>query len=358
MSLSRSTIDSAVSRTQSLPYRSKLNDHAVLGFPDAAGAKEQNLGLLDQRLALEWVKDNINSFGGDAAKIMVWGFSAGAQAVDFHNYAYYEDPIARSFFSQSGSCLAFGSGHVSDHSKFTFVAKKFGCEFEDEPVEELTCMQEPAFRDIVDFIGLYHGDQRLRFGPVTDQRTVFSDYKERYAEGKVSQVPMIYSSAANDGAVLASYNAQHPESGPGQETVNTITQRILCGAAESSRLRHGINLTTYRYQYAGVWPNQNPLSWMGAYHSSDLPMLFGTYDVGTGDSVLPMEIETSEKMQDFLLSFLHDPHHIAGWPEENILALGHGDLLRFGAKVKPVQRVDALDVDGVCYGSMPYDPFP
>jgi len=43
----------------------------VFGFPMAQDlpASFQNLGFLDQELALAWVQDNIAQFGGDKSKV-------------------------------------------------------------------------------------------------------------------------------------------------------------------------------------------------------------------------------------------------------------------------------------------------
>jgi carboxylesterase type B len=51
----------------------------VLGF--LAGEGEANLGLKDQRLAVEWVHSWIPVFGGDPALITLRGVSAGAHSV-------------------------------------------------------------------------------------------------------------------------------------------------------------------------------------------------------------------------------------------------------------------------------------
>jgi len=43
-----------------------------------------NFGQQDQRLAMEWVKQHVSHFGGDPAKIMVFGQSSGAASIAMH----------------------------------------------------------------------------------------------------------------------------------------------------------------------------------------------------------------------------------------------------------------------------------
>lgn len=47
----------------------------VFGFPGLPGVESasQNPGLEDQRLAIEWVRDNIEGFHGDPDRITLFG---------------------------------------------------------------------------------------------------------------------------------------------------------------------------------------------------------------------------------------------------------------------------------------------
>lgn len=52
--------------------------HAMLEKEAVDGRPCANFGFLDQRMGIQWVKDNIALFGGDPANITVFGQSAGA----------------------------------------------------------------------------------------------------------------------------------------------------------------------------------------------------------------------------------------------------------------------------------------
>ena len=60
-----------------------------------------NFGIQDQQMAMQWVHDNIASFGGDASRVTIFGESAGGQSIIQHlvrpsSYPYYSRAIVQS----------------------------------------------------------------------------------------------------------------------------------------------------------------------------------------------------------------------------------------------------------------------
>ena len=338
-----------------------------MGFPGSAGLETQNLGLRDQRAAVEWVQANIAGFGGDPSAITLWGQSAGSRSTDFYNFAYHDDPIARGFFMQSGTVYPNKTNPDTTGKNFTFVAQKLGCVFPRNKTAELDCMRKVDVSLIENFVGQYQDNSSttsprqdpIAFTPVADEDVVFKNYTARYAAGQVAKVPAIMSNTANEYSSLAAYPLHNLTAGPSLQAVMTGTLGTVCGISKSSVYRNQQDIPTYRYVYGGNFSNINPLWWMGAYHASDLAMMFGTYGIRAGASS-QLEIDTSAAMQDHVLAFIKDPANgpkSVGWMSYDHRDNG-GQMLMFGADGKAVQKVNGTAVEGVCYGEGSYDNTP
>ncbi|XP_044059306.1 acetylcholinesterase-like [Siniperca chuatsi] len=84
----------------SMNYR--LGPFGFLSLPDIKNIRG-NAGLLDQRLALNWVANNIAAFGGDSSKVTLFGESAGSASVGFHLLSPGSHGLFQRAVMQSGS---------------------------------------------------------------------------------------------------------------------------------------------------------------------------------------------------------------------------------------------------------------
>jgi para-nitrobenzyl esterase len=92
----------------SINYRLGALGYAHLGLADLPGFERcTNLGVRDQILALEWVQENIERFGGDPGQVCVFGQSAGGMSVG----ALLGAPRARPLF-QRAICMSGAADHV------------------------------------------------------------------------------------------------------------------------------------------------------------------------------------------------------------------------------------------------------
>ncbi|XP_067128491.1 cholinesterase-like [Centruroides vittatus] len=121
---------------------------AALGFAnfnneDARG----NMGMLDQVMALKWVHQNIESFGGDKNLITVFGQSAGAISIAHHMISPLTKGLFKRAILQSGSNYQeyFAVNTTFNRENTVILSQEVGCNVSDI----LKCMREKSAYEIV-----------------------------------------------------------------------------------------------------------------------------------------------------------------------------------------------------------------
>eukprot|EP01138_Halocafeteria_seosinensis_P005113 gb/GECG01005227.1/.p1 GENE.gb/GECG01005227.1/~~gb/GECG01005227.1/.p1 ORF type:complete len:659 (+),score=69.35 gb/GECG01005227.1/:1-1977(+) len=88
----------------------RLNSLGFLALPELKNESEHgstgNLALFDQRLAMKWVQQNINEFGGDPARVAIFGESAGGFSVCWHLGSPASSGLFHAAIMESGTCDA------------------------------------------------------------------------------------------------------------------------------------------------------------------------------------------------------------------------------------------------------------
>ncbi|THX18880.1 alpha/beta-hydrolase, partial [Aureobasidium pullulans] len=100
----------------------------ALGFfhsPKSEGLIPPNNGLHDQITAFEWLRTNIDGFGGDKDNITAIGQSAGGESLSLHNLSGRKDPLYKRSIMFSGTPLTMPDKTPSEHQdNFIAQAKK------------------------------------------------------------------------------------------------------------------------------------------------------------------------------------------------------------------------------------------
>lgn len=212
-------LDQAISQDQ--PFIFVAVNYRVAGFGFMPGKEiladgSSNLGLLDQRLALEWVADNIEAFGGDPTKVTLWGESAGAISV-FDQMALYGGdntyngkPLFRGAIMDSGSIVpADPVDCPKGQLVYDTVVQTGGCSGASDTLECLRALPYDKFLNAANSVPGFLGYQSvaLSYLPRPDG-TVLPDSPDVLAtQGRYAAVPMINGDQEDEGTIFTLFTS-------------------------------------------------------------------------------------------------------------------------------------------------------
>lgn len=290
----------------------------MLGFPGNPNGTN-NLALLDQRLAVEWVRDNIANFGGDPKRITLFGQSAGAASIDLYSYAWTSDPIAAGFIPESGNALGWGlpNSKQSGAAAWYNVTSTLGCgNASSNPSDVLSCMRRQNYTAILDSVPNISGTAGILglFGPTVDDTVVFANYSQRTP----ANVPMLIGNNNYEGGL---FRTQFALSGIFFSDLFWDAfnlQAFTCPTGLRANASVAAKVPTWRYRYFGVFPNLAVSSEAGTWHAAEIPILFNT--AISNPAPTEAEIEIGNYMRGAWAAFAKDPVSGLtnyGWPTYN-----------------------------------------
>ncbi|KYO32633.1 carboxylesterase 5A [Alligator mississippiensis] len=106
-----------------------------------------NWGLLDQVAALQWVKENIDTFGGDPESVTLFGESAGGISVGANILSPMSKGLFHKAISQSGVVNLPGSTISKPQALTRVIANLAGCEMTSSAI--VNCLRKKTEKEIV-----------------------------------------------------------------------------------------------------------------------------------------------------------------------------------------------------------------
>ena len=177
----------------------------LLGFMDMSAYGDQyqgsaSGGISDQILALEWVRDNIADYGGDAGNVTIFGCSAGGSSVNCLLAAPAADGLYHKAISHSGTSPTTPPADVA-----TLLAKQLKVATQDLPAK-LASMQGPQ---------IFQAQQTLgaRVGACIDGTVVTRTRPEAFAQSKSAGIPYFAGSNRDEGSAFSMLMPDDPNRG-------------------------------------------------------------------------------------------------------------------------------------------------
>ncbi len=279
--------------------------HPALSADDPNGVSG-NYGTLDQMAALDWVRDNISAYGGDAENITIFGESAGAWSVT----ELMASPLAEGKFhkaiAQSGASTYHlgqmdgeGVGWPSGYMMGERVAESVG--LSNPTAEELRAV--PAS----EIMAKLPEKADEAFHHVRDGYVFPKNVGHAFRDGDIHAVPMITGYNSDEGtlffpddqqpsvwepdmpqsgaAMIAKLDTHYPDQGETLTALYGLNDDFIAGGTQmmgdeifgvnvryAARANAAAGAPTYLYHFSRTPPSEKQT--LGAFHAAEIPFIF------------------------------------------------------------------------------------
>ena len=317
----------------------RLNVLGYLFLGDAGGSEFEasaNAGQLDLVAALQWVRDNINAFGGDPNKVLIFGQSGGGGKVS----TLLGMPCAKGLFQraviESGAALRGGPRDAATKTAETLMkelglSKGQGHELQKIPLDRLMEAGNKArFGPVVDGKVLpahpfdpvatpVSADVPVIVGYTRTERTVYEIDSPVF--GKLDEAGLLENARKllGDSAekVIASYRKKYPKATPYELSTNISTDASAMNSIRLAERRAALGKApTYLYVFA--W--ETPVMGLRSPHTLEIPFVFNHIDasesmVGPVNAAM-RKLEADSAGAWASLAKTGNPNHkgMADWP--------------------------------------------
>ncbi|MCD7955359.1 MAG: carboxylesterase family protein [Lachnospiraceae bacterium] len=291
------------------PALSKENDEGVSG----------NYGILDQIMALRWVRNNIEAFGGDPECVTIAGESAGGGCVS----VLYQSPLAKGLFqrafAQSGALFA-GISSLVGYREVTLAGRQ-----EQDSVSlaaiGVTTAEELRKLDAETLMKIQGA-----WGPNIDGWVLPGDYSAVFGTHAQNDVPLLLGSNSDEGLIFTDPQIKKETFTEEMrirygERGSALTELYLEDAASAAQaaawecrermFEHHMYIWARMQAACGLSPvwlyyfdRAVPDIGFGAFHSSALPYFYKNQKY-TDVSWEETDRELSGKMSRYLRNFIY-----------------------------------------------------
>lgn len=265
--------------------------HPALTAEDPKGILG-NYGLLDQIAALEWVKDNIRTFGGDTRNVTIFGESAGAISINYLMLAKQARGLYSKVICESGFGRIEAKPIAAVAQSNVAWATKAGVNGTDAAAAK--ALRAISWSDLTAGFPPIGADNQIL--PMNDGKLIAETVADGFAKGDEARVPYLLGGNSDEASLTrrglnaadrlaeiqtnraALLSAYDPDSTGDADRImaRLITDRTISEPdRDLARLhtQHGSPTYVYHFSYT---PSAQRATMFGLPHGGELAYVFNT----------------------------------------------------------------------------------